>query len=40
VILARCDNQDAIYYGQALGISLFQGRYVDSVLDPHSDVVN
>jgi EAL domain-containing protein (putative c-di-GMP-specific phosphodiesterase class I) len=40
VILARCDNQDAIYYGQALGISLYQGRFVDAVIDPNSDIIN
>ena len=31
-ILARCDNEGAIQVGRQLGISLFQGRYVDSVL--------
>jgi hypothetical protein len=31
-ILARCDNDAAIQVGRQLGISLFQGRYVDSVL--------
>jgi hypothetical protein len=30
-ILARCDNEAAIQVGRQLGISLFQGRYVDSV---------
>ncbi len=40
VILARCDAADAVYYGQALGISLFQGRYVDSIVNPDSDIVN
>ena len=40
VILARCDTQDAIYYGQSLGIGLFQGRYIDSMIDPGSGVVN
>ena len=40
VILARCDAADAIYYGQALGISLFQGRYIDSIVNPDSTIVN
>jgi len=40
VILARCDSKDAVYYGQSLGISLFQGRYIDSLLDPESEIVN
>ena len=40
IILARCDNKDAIYYGQSLGISLFQGRYIDSLIDPKSEILN
>jgi hypothetical protein len=32
VILCRCDNADAIRWGQSLGIRLFQGHYVDSRL--------
>ena len=40
VILARCDAADAVYYGQSLGISLFQGRYVDSIVNPESGVIN
>lgn len=30
-ILARCDSDAAVKVGQQLGITLFQGRYVDSV---------
>lgn len=40
MILCRCDSEHAIDYGHALGISLFQGRYPDRVLDPGSLVVN
>ncbi len=40
VILCRCDNRNAVEFGQALGISLFQGRYIDSVLNPTSKVEN
>jgi hypothetical protein len=40
VILCRCDNKEAVQYGQALGISLFQGRYIDSVITPNSKVEN
>jgi hypothetical protein len=40
VILCRCDNKSAVEYGQALGISLFQGRFIDSVLNPTSKVEN
>jgi hypothetical protein len=40
VILCRCDNRSAVEFGHALGISLFQGRFIDSVLDPTSKVNN
>jgi len=30
-ILARCDSDSAVKVGQQLGITLFQGRYVDGV---------
>jgi EAL domain-containing protein (putative c-di-GMP-specific phosphodiesterase class I) len=40
VILCRCDNKQAVQYGQALGISLFQGRYIDSVLNPNAKIEN
>ena len=32
VILCRCDDEKAIEFGQLLGISLFQGRYIDTLL--------
>lgn len=40
MILCRCDSQHAIDYGHALGISLFQGRYPDRMLDPDSVIIN
>jgi hypothetical protein len=40
VILCRCDNRQAVQYGQALGVSLFQGRHLDSLIDPSSGVEN
>jgi EAL domain-containing protein (putative c-di-GMP-specific phosphodiesterase class I) len=40
VILCRCDNKQAVQYGQALGISLFQGRFIDSVQNPNAKVEN
>ena len=40
VILCRCDNKQAVQYGQALGISLFQGRYIDGILNPDNKVEN
>jgi len=40
VILTRCDNKKAVEYGQALGIPLFQGRYLDGLVNPKSAVQN
>jgi len=40
IILCRCDNKNAIKYGQGLGISLFQGRYLDGILNPNSKIEN
>ena len=40
VILCRCDNQDAIEYGRGLGISLFQGRWLDQQMKPDQAQVN
>lgn len=40
VILCRCDNRQAVDYGQALGISLFQGRFLDQLIDPTAKIKN
>jgi EAL domain-containing protein (putative c-di-GMP-specific phosphodiesterase class I) len=32
VILSRCDNESMIRTGQSMGITMFQGRYLDAVL--------
>lgn len=40
VILTRCDNRGAVDYGQALGISLFQGRYLDKLMNPKATIEN
>jgi hypothetical protein len=32
IILARCDNEDAVEFGLAAGLRLFQGRHVDRLL--------
>lgn len=40
VILCRCDNKQAIEYGQSIGIALFQGRYIDSLVNPAGGVNN
>lgn len=34
VILAHCDNEQAIQYGYSVGITMFQGRYIDGLLTP------
>lgn len=40
MILCRCDSKHAIHYGQAMGISLFQGRYLDMMLNPSAKIAN
>lgn len=40
VILNRCDDQRAVRFGQALGLSLFQGRHLDRLVNPKSTVKN
>jgi len=40
VILCRCDGKPAVDYGQAMGLSLFQGRYLDGLLNPRATVSN
>lgn len=40
IILCRCDDRKAVDYGQALGISLFQGRFLDRIIDPTSKIEN
>jgi EAL domain-containing protein (putative c-di-GMP-specific phosphodiesterase class I) len=40
IILCRCDDIHAIEYGNALGISLFQGRYPDRLLNPRASIIN
>ncbi len=32
IILTRCDSDEAIRFGQSLGITMYQGRYVDKLL--------
>lgn len=32
VILCRCDDGDAIEYGQAIGINMFQGRHIERLI--------
>jgi EAL domain-containing protein (putative c-di-GMP-specific phosphodiesterase class I) len=40
VVLCRCDSPQAIEYGQGLGITMFQGRHTDKMVDPVSQVIN
>lgn len=40
IIMSRCDNRSAVEYGQSLGIQLFQGRYLDRLVNPKSSVEN
>lgn len=40
IILCRCDSKQAVEFGQALGVSLFQGRYIDALVDPASTIEN
>jgi EAL domain-containing protein (putative c-di-GMP-specific phosphodiesterase class I) len=40
IILCWCDSSHAIDYGHVLGISLFQGRYPDRVVNPNSSLEN
>lgn len=35
IILARCDDEKAIQFGQSKGIRLFQGRYIDRITKPY-----
>ena len=32
IILARCDSEEAVQFGQSMGIRLFQGRHIDRLL--------
>ena len=40
VIMTRCDNELAVHYGQSMGLSLFQGRYLDGQINPRAMVQN
>lgn len=40
VILCRCDTRHAVSYGQGMGINLFQGRFLDRILNPTQKVEN
>jgi hypothetical protein len=31
-VLCRCDSEEAVRFGQSLGITIFQGRFIDSLV--------
>jgi EAL domain-containing protein (putative c-di-GMP-specific phosphodiesterase class I) len=33
IILARCDSEEAVSFGRSMGFRLFQGRYIDRLLN-------
>lgn len=39
-VLCRCDSETAVEYGKQRGITLFQGRHIDKILDPAALPVN
>lgn len=34
LIIARCDDADAVDYGRSIGLKMFQGRHLDQILNP------
>ncbi len=40
VIFCRCDTEEAIEFGKSIGISLFQGRYIDKLIYPDAKLLN
>lgn len=40
VILCRCDTSQAVNYGLAMGINMFQGRFIDNMLNPNQRTDN
>jgi len=32
VILARCDNREAVDFGRSVGINMFQGHYIEHLI--------
>ena len=40
IILCHCGSKEAIEYGKKVGISLFQGRYIDAIISPNAILVN
>jgi hypothetical protein len=40
VILTRCDNDHAVQYGRAMGLTMFQGRHLDAMVHPAKETKN
>lgn len=40
VILCRCDSNQAVNYGLAVGVNMFQGRFIDNMLNPSQRIEN
>ena len=40
LVFTHCSNQAVIEYGRSLGVSMFQGRYVDGIVNPNSRRIN
>jgi hypothetical protein len=38
IILSRCNSDEAVRFGQSLGITMYQGRYVDRLLANESRI--
>ena len=32
IIMCRCDSQNAVDFGKSIGISLFQGHYIEELI--------
>lgn len=39
IILCHCGAEDAVIFGKSIGISLFQGRYVESLIESDSSLL-
>ena len=38
IILSRCDSEEAVRFGQSLGITMYQGHYVDRLLSRGTNI--
>jgi len=40
VVLCHCSDRNALKFGHRLGITLFQGRFLDQLLSPTATRIN